>query len=125
MTTPGSDVDVQSTDDVQRLYLLLEPHQPPGGKCRLLVVPKKTLPDTKKHERFYAFVGEWGQVCGVCHLVTMQRFTRDSSCDASHVRTWLGTSDLPLTLSTAMATWEGGHCCCAVMSRAVAASVHS
>jgi hypothetical protein len=58
VTSPGSDVHVSSVDDVQRLYLLLEPHQPPGGKCRLLVVPKKTLPDTKKHERFFAFVGE-------------------------------------------------------------------
>jgi hypothetical protein len=51
-------VEVNSVDDVQRLYLLLEPHQPPGGKCRMLVVAKKRLPDTKRHERFFAFVGE-------------------------------------------------------------------
>jgi hypothetical protein len=104
VTSPGSDVEVNSVDDVQRLYLLLEPHQPPGGKCRcatsflkdgactvaplprwlrpsvaevgcnidacvplvtsffffcrMLVVAKKRLPDTQRHERFFAFVGE-------------------------------------------------------------------
>lgn len=57
MTSPGSDVDVSDLDDVQRLYIILEPQQPAGGKCRLLVVAKKRLPDTKKHERFLAFVG--------------------------------------------------------------------
>lgn len=59
MTTPGGDVEVSSVDDVQRLYILLQPLQPRGGKCRLLVVAKKRLPDTKRHERFFAFVGEW------------------------------------------------------------------
>lgn len=58
VTTPGSEVDVSSIDDVQRLYILLQPQQPSGGKCRLLVVAKKRLPDTKRHERFYVFVGE-------------------------------------------------------------------
>jgi hypothetical protein len=58
VTSPGSEVEVNSVDDVQRLYLLLEPHQPPGGKRRMLVVAKKRLPDTKRHERFFAFVGE-------------------------------------------------------------------
>lgn len=58
MTTPGSDVDVSGLDGVQRMYILLEPEQPEGGKCRLLVVGKKRLPDTQKHERFLAFVGE-------------------------------------------------------------------
>lgn len=33
-----------------------EHHQP---QARLLVVPKKRLPDGAKHERFYAFVGEY------------------------------------------------------------------
>jgi hypothetical protein len=28
-------------------------------QARLLVVPKKRLPDGAKHERFYAFVGEF------------------------------------------------------------------
>lgn len=51
-------MDVSDPDDVQRLYLLLEPHTPPGGKCRLIVLPKKKLPDTQRHERFFAFVGE-------------------------------------------------------------------
>lgn len=60
VTSPGSAAaaDVSSLDDVQRLYVLLEPHAPPGGKARLLVVAKKRLPDTKRHERFYAFVGK-------------------------------------------------------------------
>lgn len=57
VTTPGSDVDVSDLDDVQRLYIILDLQQPAGGKCRLLVVAKKRLPDTKKHERFFAFVG--------------------------------------------------------------------
>jgi hypothetical protein len=29
-----------------------------SGKVRLVVVPKKRLPDIKRHERFFAFVGE-------------------------------------------------------------------
>eukprot|EP00879_Flechtneria_rotunda_P002686 GHRR01002892.1.p1 GENE.GHRR01002892.1~~GHRR01002892.1.p1 ORF type:complete len:474 (+),score=214.49 GHRR01002892.1:199-1620(+) len=48
--------DVAKLDDVQRSYLVLQPQQPPGGKCRLIVVPKKKLPDPRKHERFFAFV---------------------------------------------------------------------
>jgi hypothetical protein len=51
-------VEVTDLNDLQRMYLLLQPQQPPGGKCRLLVLPKKHLPDTHKHERFFAFVGE-------------------------------------------------------------------
>jgi hypothetical protein len=59
VTSPGEDVQVTGLNDLQRLYLLLHPQQPPGGHCRLLVLPKKHLPDTHKHERFFAFVGEY------------------------------------------------------------------
>lgn len=66
VTTPGSlrDVTVSDLSDVQRMYLLLEPHSPPGGKCRLMVVGKKRLPDTSKHERFFAFIGERASIGG-------------------------------------------------------------
>lgn len=44
----------------QRFYMVMDPLSPPGGKARLVVVPKKRLPDQseekKGRERFYAFV---------------------------------------------------------------------
>lgn len=54
--------------DVQRFYLLLQPQTPAGGSCRLIVVGKKKLPDTKRHERFFAFVGELATCMSLrCH----------------------------------------------------------
>jgi hypothetical protein len=43
---------------VQRFFMLLQPQQPAGGSCRLVVVGKKKLPNPAKHERYFAFVGE-------------------------------------------------------------------
>jgi len=53
--------DPHGTDDIQRSFLVLRP-LPDGkddlkvaatsSKCRILVVPKKTMPNAKKHDRF-------------------------------------------------------------------------
>ena len=82
---------MNSMQDVQRFYMILEPQRQQhlaeeetgedketaagaatgagkdgsgsrsdSGKVRLVVVPKKRLPDTKRHERFFAFVGRRG-----------------------------------------------------------------
>jgi len=51
--------DAHSTDDVQKLYMLLKPQAEIGaplGKNRLVVLANKKLPIPKKHDRFYAFV---------------------------------------------------------------------
>jgi hypothetical protein len=48
---------VSGLRDVQRFFMLLQPQQPSGGSCRLLVVGKKKLPNPAKHERYFAFVG--------------------------------------------------------------------
>lgn len=40
---------VQSLEDVQRFYMLLEPKRA-GAKSRLLIVGKKRLPDVNTHE---------------------------------------------------------------------------
>jgi len=41
-------------EDVQRLYIVLSPEGSP--KKRVLVLPKKMLPDIKGHDRYFAFV---------------------------------------------------------------------
>eukprot|EP00878_Enallax_costatus_P035834 GHUV01040068.1.p1 GENE.GHUV01040068.1~~GHUV01040068.1.p1 ORF type:complete len:332 (+),score=140.87 GHUV01040068.1:156-1151(+) len=54
--SPGEEPSISGLNDIQRTYLLLQPEQPSGGKCRLLVLPKKKMPDAGKHERFFAFL---------------------------------------------------------------------
>jgi hypothetical protein len=49
---------VSGLKDVQRFFMLLQPQQPSGGSCRLVVIGKKKLPSPAKHERYFAFVGE-------------------------------------------------------------------
>lgn len=45
---------VRGGDDVQRLYLLLQPDG--GGRTRRVVVGRKRLPAASEHERFWGFV---------------------------------------------------------------------
>jgi hypothetical protein len=46
---------VQGLDDVQRLFLVLSPHDSTKPK-RMLVIGKKKLPDTDTHKRHWGFV---------------------------------------------------------------------
>ncbi len=63
MCRPRVEVEeVKKMADVQRFYIVMEPLKPEGKK-RLVPVPKKRLPDPARHERFFAFVGEWC-ICG-------------------------------------------------------------
>eukprot|EP00775_Hariotina_reticulata_P011346 gene11346-11495_t len=56
VTSAGADPSVSSLDDIQRMFVILQPGPPSGGKCRLMVIPKKKLPNPSKHERFYAVI---------------------------------------------------------------------
>ncbi|WIA33114.1 hypothetical protein OEZ86_006267 [Tetradesmus obliquus] len=47
---------VSGLRDVQRFFVLLQPQQPSGGSCRLIIIGKKKLPSPTKHERYFAFV---------------------------------------------------------------------
>eukprot|EP00877_Chromochloris_zofingiensis_P008477 jgi/Chrzof1/3883/Cz13g12020.t1 len=47
---------VRSAADVARFEFILEPTSRPDGKCRLIIIPKKRLPDVHRHERFFGFV---------------------------------------------------------------------
>lgn len=52
-------VSVQGFQDVARFHMLLAPDggARAGAMCRAIIVGKKRLPDTHKHERFFGFVG--------------------------------------------------------------------
>lgn len=56
VVSAGDEPFLSDLNDIQRTYLLLQPQQPSGHKSRLLVLPKKKLPDPARHERFFAFV---------------------------------------------------------------------
>lgn len=56
---------VSGLRDVQRFFVLLQPQQPSGGSCRLIIIGKKKLPSPTKHERYFAFVGEQRQCLGI------------------------------------------------------------
>lgn len=46
--------EAESFDDVQRMFIILKPSD--GGKCRLIIVGRKRLPDIGAKNRFWAFV---------------------------------------------------------------------
>ncbi|PRW45162.1 hypothetical protein C2E21_6125 [Chlorella sorokiniana] len=48
--------EVESLQDVQRFFMLLQPASGSGGKSRLCVLGKKRLPSARRHERFFGFV---------------------------------------------------------------------
>ena len=51
---PGDEWTPRGLDDVARSYIVLHPKG--KGLYRLIIVPKKRLPDVSKHEREWAFV---------------------------------------------------------------------
>lgn len=46
--------ELKGPDDVERLYIILNPDG--DSTFREIVVPKKKMPDVKKHEKFFGFV---------------------------------------------------------------------
>lgn len=54
--------DPSSLSDVQRFFMVLRPEH---GKMRLLVVGRKRLPDARRHERNWGFVGKLTQSASV------------------------------------------------------------
>lgn len=57
----AADAGASSASDIQRLFIILQPDTP-GSGSRLIVVPKKHLPDAHTHERFFAFVGAYPEL---------------------------------------------------------------
>lgn len=52
----------KSLHDVARFEVVLDPRSRPGAKARVIVIPRKRLPNTAKHERLFAFVGKHGSM---------------------------------------------------------------